>query len=273
VYARAEKFRPLKEYDKAVAAFLAVINKYPDSVYAERSLRKLMSICGEKGDLEKARYYHLRLLGDFPGINDADEVQSSLGKINLDILFSRDITADSVEYEVRPGDSLFAIARKFGTTIELIKRINSLKKDLIVPAQKLKVIAAKFSIFVDKSRNILILKKDAEVLKTYKVSTGRDNCTPVGVFKIEEKMVKPVWYKVGAVVSPDSQEYELGDRWLGLSAEGYGIHGTSDESTIGAQVTHGCVRMYNAEVCELFDIVPSGTVVEIVDGAIEKDKG
>ena len=51
-----------------------------------------------------------------------------------------------------------------------------------------------------------------------------------------------------------------------ISIPGYGIHGTNDESSIGKQLTAGCVRMHNDDVVELYDIVPKGTVVEIIDG-------
>ena len=46
---------------------------------------------------------------------------------------------------------------------------------------------------------------------------------------------------------------------------GYGIHGTIEPQNLGKQVTEGCVRMVNADVEELFIIVPTGTEVTIVD--------
>lgn len=41
------------------------------------------------------------------------------------------------------------------------------------------------------------------------------------------------------------------------------IHGTADENMIGEPVSHGCIRMRNQDVIELFDLVPAGTAVEI----------
>ena len=124
---------------------------------------------------------------------------------------------------------------------------------------------AKFSVVVDKSQNILLLKQNDDVIKTYKVATGLNNCTPVGTFKITTKLVDPVWYKTGAAVPPGSPENILGTRWMGLSKEGYGIHGTTDPSSLGKQATAGCVRMLNSEVEELYGILPEGTEVTIVD--------
>ena len=67
------------------------------------------------------------------------------------------------------------------------------------------------------------------------------------------------------MVPPDSPENILGTRWLGIDKQGYGLHGSVDPTSIGKQVTAGCVRMPNKDVEELFDIVPVGTDVMIVD--------
>jgi lipoprotein-anchoring transpeptidase ErfK/SrfK len=118
---------------------------------------------------------------------------------------------------------------------------------------------------VYKSQNILILKTDEEIIKTYIVSTGKNNSTPVGTFKIANKLINPTWFKAGAVVAAGSPENILGTRWLGFNLPGYGIHGTTDPKSVGKQVTEGCVRMLNSEVEELYSIVPVGTEVTIVD--------
>ena len=43
------------------------------------------------------------------------------------------------------------------------------------------------------------------------------------------------------------------------------IHGTPDSVTLGIPGSHGCIRMRNADLVELFDIVPAGTAVEIFE--------
>ncbi|MBD3379874.1 MAG: L,D-transpeptidase family protein [Candidatus Omnitrophica bacterium] len=144
--------------------------------------------------------------------------------------------------------------------------MNSLNSDIIRVGQKLKINAGTFSILVDKSENTLVLKKDGEAVKTYTISTGKDNSTPVGVFRITDKVIGAPWTRPdGKVVLPGDPDYELGARWMAINEPGYGIHGTNDESTIGGQVTAGCVRMYNSDVIELYDIVTVGTEVRITD--------
>ena len=136
-----------------------------------------------------------------------------------------------------------------------------------MPGKILKVTNAKFSILVDKSQNLLFLKENEGILKTYTVATGMNNSTPVGTFKVKDKLISPTWYKPdgGGPIKPDNADYQLGSRWMGITADSYGIHGTKDPESIGKQITNGCVRMLNQDVEELYDIVPVGTEVTIVD--------
>ena len=136
---------------------------------------------------------------------------------------------------------------------------------MIQVGQKIRVWTSKFNIFVDKSQNKLILKDGDVVLKVYDVSTGANNSTPIGKFKITSKLVDPVWFNRGVVVPPESPANVLGSRWMGFDIPGYGIHGTVEPQNVGQQVTAGCVRMRNEEVQELYSIVPLGTEVVIVD--------
>ena len=171
----------------------------------------------------------------------------------------------SVIHEVKAGDNLTKLARQYKTTAELIKKINALPNDRLRLGMKLKIATLPFSLVIDKSQNTLILKGVEEVLKTYPCSTGLHNSTPVGIFKIKDKLMNPTWYKAGAVVPFGSPQNVLGTRWLGITKAGYGIHGTTEPEKIGQQVTSGCVRMRNEDVEELYAFVPTGTEVTIVD--------
>jgi lipoprotein-anchoring transpeptidase ErfK/SrfK len=193
------------------------------------------------------------------------EIQRKIEDVNIKIIFSPVIDKCAKKYIVRPNDSLAKIAKENNTTIELIKRTNNLSSDVIRPEQELKITTCKFSIVADKSQNLLFLKVGDEIIKTYVVSTGKNNSTPVGVFKIINKQPNPTWFRAGAVVPPNSPENILGTRWLGIEAKGYGIHGTTAPEDLGKQVTLGCIRMRNEEVEELYDIVPVGTEVTIID--------
>ncbi|RKY34924.1 MAG: hypothetical protein DRP69_03305 [Candidatus Duberdicusella sinuisediminis] len=221
----------------------------------------------KEGALLQARKLYKEVFSQLTQPSLIEEVRRKIESLNIKILFSKIIDEDSFLYEVEPGDTLGKIAKKFGTTVELLKKANNLSSDIIRAGEELKVTKAKFSIVVDKSQNRLFLKKGNGIFKTYIVSTGENNSTPTGTFKIVTKLKNPVWFRrdIGAVVPPDSPENVLGSRWLGLSVKGYGIHGTNKPDKLGEQNTQGCIRMSNKDVKELFSIVPRGTEVTIVD--------
>lgn len=216
-------------------------------------------------DLVNAREIYKEIYNEHADFDNIADVQKRLESVNMELILSNVPTKETVIHDVVSGDTLGKLAKKYKTTIGLIKKNNHLKSDIIRIGQKLRIWTGEFNIFVDKSQNILILKNGDEVVKVYDVSTGANNSTPVGDFKVTTKLIDPVWFNRGVVVPPESPANELGSRWLGLDIPGYGIHGTVQPDRIGQQVTAGCVRMRNEEVEELFTIIPSGTLVSIVD--------
>ncbi len=167
-------------------------------------------------------------------------------------------------YEVKSGDTLGKIAKKFRTTSALIKKLNDLSGENIHLRQKLKVWNAPFTILVLKSRNLLVLKTDKRILKVYIVATGKmDTATPSGTYTIKLKLVDPIWYHNGKAYQPGDPENGLGTRWMGFNLDSYGIHGTIHPDQIGQSVSSGCVRMHNEDAEELFDLIPEGTKVII----------
>jgi lipoprotein-anchoring transpeptidase ErfK/SrfK len=217
-----------------------------------------------KNNFLEAKKIYQALINDYPNSGEVMNWQKKIEDINIKLLFSGQLTPNSAYYEIKPGDTVTKIANKFKTTAELIKKSNNLS-DNISPGRKIKVWTEPFSIVVDKSQNTLILKAKEEIIKTYIVSTGKNNCTPVGTFRIANKLTNPTWFKAGKVIPAGSPENILGARWLGFDIAGYGIHGTTEPQNLGKQVTEGCVRMSNSDVQELYAIVPVGTEVTIVD--------
>ena len=73
-------------------------------------------------------------------------------------------------------------------------------------------------------------------VKQYKVSTGKDNSTPTGTFRVNVKLRDPTWFKTGAIYAPGSPKNQLGTRWLGFDKPGYGIHGTTEPEKIASRL-------------------------------------
>ncbi|MCX5694275.1 MAG: L,D-transpeptidase family protein [Candidatus Omnitrophica bacterium] len=243
------------------------INKVAHAV-SHSSVRSLSAQARQleaKGSILEAKLLYQKLVNDFPESPEVMDWQKKTEDINIKLLFSPVLTPKSIIYQIRPGDTLNKIAREHKTTTELLMKSNNINDSLIIPGRKIKIWSVPFNILVDKSQNILLLKNNEEIIKTYIVSTGKNNSTPVGTFKIVNKLANPTWFKAGAVVPPESTENVLGTRWMGFDLAGYGIHGTVEPKELGKQVTQGCVRMSNAEVEELYTIIPVGTEVTIIE--------
>ena len=221
----------------------------------------------DDGDLMEAKVIYQKIFNEYVDFDYIDQVQRDLEEVNLQLIFTNAKSPATVVHEVVSGDTLGELAKLYGTTIELIKRKNRLKSDVIRIGQRLSIWTSPFDILVDKSQNILMLKdkNTKEVLKVYDVSTGEESSTPVGQFKVTTRLKDPVWFNRGVVVPPESPQNVLGTRWLGFDIPGYGIHGTIEPETIGQQVTAGCVRMRNSEVEELYSMIPLGTEVTVRD--------
>lgn len=115
---------------------------------------------------------------------------------------------------------------------------------------------ANYSITIDLNRRVLTLYRDSSFYKSYPVAVGApDSPTPTGNWKIVEKIENP-----GG---------PFGSRWMGLNIPGgsYGIHGTNMPNSIGTYASHGCVRMYNEDVIDLYNLAAIGTPVRIIAGA------
>lgn len=112
-------------------------------------------------------------------------------------------------------------------------------------------------------RKLILLEGDT-VRKTYDTAVGKPSTpSPEGTFTIVNRIPHPTWYGSGRPVAPGKKN-PLGTRWLGLSAAGYGIHGTNNPASIGSAASKGCIRMRNSDVEELFELVGPGVTVELI---------
>ena len=203
------------------------------------------------------------MISEVPSEADKLELFQFLREMRFQLLFSKKQTDTSLRYMVQPGDSLGKIAKKHGTTIDLLRKANKIKKDTVWVGMKLKVEKTPFSVEVSIPKNILWLKQGKHFVKKYKVSTGKGGNTPVGNFKIANKLIKPTWYYDDKVIPPGDPKNGLGSRWMGFDLKGYGIHGTIEPEKIGRLASLGCVRMRNEDVEELFDLIPIGTPITV----------
>ena len=111
-------------------------------------------------------------------------------------------------------------------------------------------------------RKLVVFDGD-RIVKIYDVAVGKASApTPEGEFHIINHVPNPTYYGSGVMIAPGKNN-PLGTRWMGLSVKGYGIHGTNVPSSIGKAASHGCIRMRQQDLEELFELVNVGVTVEL----------
>ena len=109
----------------------------------------------------------------------------------------------------------------------------------------------------------LAVLEEGEVIASFPIAVGAEaSPSPTGEFQIVSRVANPTYYKPGTVI-PAGKDNPVGTRWLGLSQKGYGIHGTNAPKSVGHAASHGCIRLRNRDVEELFTMLQVGDVVQI----------
>ncbi|MGA3237236.1 MAG: L,D-transpeptidase [Bryobacteraceae bacterium] len=143
------------------------------------------------------------------------------------------------------------------TSVMLMAAVEAFGQDKAAPPSARKIIVS----IPDRK---LALMENGKVIKIFPTAVGAPKSpSPAGSFKIVQRLAEPTWYSKGKIVPP-GKACPIGTRWLGLSVKGYGIHGTNNPSSIGHNASHGCIRMRNHDVEELFGMVSVGDDVELV---------
>ena len=225
--------------------------------------------------LLEARATYLALLDRADAAEAHPFVETRLAVVNITLVSTPRAMPEKIDYAIRSGDSIKLLARNHGCPAELIIKANNIPNpDRIQIGDRLRILEKPtFAIVVRKTANDLLLTLNGAFFKRYLVGTGMYGRTPVGTFRIQDKIENPPWWRPdGGVVPFGDPENILGTRWMSLAAtgetppaRGYGIHGSWDTRTLGKQSSAGCVRMANTDVEELFMLVPEGAAVTIVE--------
>jgi lipoprotein-anchoring transpeptidase ErfK/SrfK len=211
------------------------------------------------------------LVCDLP-LEELVRLKADLTLLAEETLLSRKILPEDpfvVAHIIQPGETLGKIARRYAVTDDLLARINGIaNKNRIRAGQRIKVVRGPFHAVVTKADYRLEVYLNETFVKQYPVGLGDDGSTPTGRWKVKNKLKNPQYYppRGGQIVLADDPENPLGERWIGLEGiegeavgqERYGIHGTIEPASIGQSVSLGCIRLYNADVEELYEMLVEG---------------
>lgn len=182
------------------------------------------------------------------------------------------------ELTVQAGEGLTnvrarALAGREGLVLStgLIARSNGVEGGGLHPGDLLRIPTDPVTTFVDVSKHWLLYRIGPHVVEAWPVGTGAQGSeTIIGVFEVGDKGENPMWWPKGRPPVPHTDPANpLGTRWMGWRELGadqdtsYGFHGTREPETIGYDASEGCVRMRNEDVEVLYEILPSGSRIEV----------
>lgn len=202
--------------------------------------------------------------------------------IAVSFIYAQDIQTSEVVgspvlYTAKSNTSFFDIARKYNVAIDHIMMANmtgatTVKqgKEIIVPTFWIAPVNGLTNALVlNLPERAIYVYKNSKVISVYPVAIGALGWnTPTGKYSIAAKTKNPTWFppawaNIGHPVYPGPHN-PLGDRWMGLSINGYGIHATNAPTSIGLAASHGCIRMYPESARALFEEVYVGMPIHIV---------
>jgi lipoprotein-anchoring transpeptidase ErfK/SrfK len=253
---------------------------------ARTAVRAALAASSETSFLDKTR---MRVLGDeltfsnnvaisYPGSGARGFVQGLASNLSRE--------ARDAELDYSTGWVEIAPSRR-GREVNVTRSLASLRAALVdgTPEAQLfvrttepEVTEAAFEkvILVRIGENKAYLYEDGKITHEYLVATGQPAYpTPTGVFEITEKRYMPTWINPAPdgwgssmpASIPPGIDNPLGLRALNWSASGIRFHGTTAIYSLGFNASHGCVRMSNDDVIELYDIVDVGTPIVSLESA------
>jgi len=188
---------------------------------------------------------------------------------------------------VEEGDTLVDIARRHNVGYEAIRMANPdvslwapyAGTEVTIPARHILPDAPREGIVINLSELRLYYYAAEGRVETYPISVGREGyATPVGVTRTTVKVKDPHWSppqsmreeaaargEPAPAVVPPGPDNPLGRHAILLGLPSYLIHGTNRPEGVGMRVSRGCIRMYPEDIESLYERVPSGTRVNIVD--------
>jgi L,D-transpeptidase ErfK/SrfK len=188
------------------------------------------------------------------------------------------------EYVVQPGEGLNEIARKFDLGYTALAAANpgvdqfepGAGRRLIIPSLYVLPDAPHQGIVINLAQwRLFYFPPGGDRVETYPLGLSVfGSKTPLGATSVVRKEPNPTWYPPPSIraerpelpaMIPPGPENPLGDYALHLGWPRYLVHGTNKPDGVGRNVSHGCVRMYPADIERLFSEVSVGTPVRTVN--------
>jgi lipoprotein-anchoring transpeptidase ErfK/SrfK len=144
------------------------------------------------------------------------------------------------------------------------------EQPLVFPNNPSDLLTRSIRLEISLSRRQVTLYYENTPFKSYPIAIGRKGWeTPTGNFQVMQMLENPRWINplTNEAIPGGDPENPLGHYWIGFWTDGkdwIGFHGTPNPESVGKAASHGCIRMHNKDVEELFHQVSPGTPVTVV---------
>lgn len=234
--------------------------------------RLLQRIAEREGadDLVGARLLYRELLvhRDAEGIRAF--VERKIGELGTALLFSDRPAPEKVKYAVAEGDLVAKIGKKYGNTPDFLLKVNGLEKPEALRAGR-EIWLLKHPVFeltVFKRSGSAALTLNGLFFKRYPVKAGKTEDVPPGVYAVSGRTLRPA----GSPGGDSGEAPAAGTPWISLAASGdtpevrgLGLHGAWTDPSLGRSIDASRLRFSNADIAELFLLLPVGAVVNITE--------
>lgn len=203
-----------------------------------------------------------------------------------------DVVGELQVTQVQGEDTLSDIARRFNLGYEEIVRANpgvdpwlpGVGREIVLPTQFVLPNAPREGLVINLAQLRVFYfpkVKEGEPRKviTHPIGVGKVGwSTPEGTTKVTGKTKNPTWYPPASVRKehkeagdplpakvPPGPDNPLGAHMMRLGWPTYLIHGTNKPYGVGMRSSHGCIRFYPEDITELYDEIPVGTKVTVVN--------
>lgn len=199
------------------------------------------------------------------------------------VLAQSDIVGEVSHYQVKPGETLYMIARRFDLGIKELRAANpgvnpwqpKPETSLIIPSMHILPDTEHKGIVINLADFRLFYFPDDKTVMTFPVGIGRNGWqTPLGKTSVTLKRKNPVWVPPPSIREenpalpefvPSGPDNPLGEYAINLAMPRIVIHGTNKPNGVGTQVSHGCIRMFPEDIEALYNAVAESTAVTIID--------
>ncbi len=198
-------------------------------------------------------------------------------------VFSHAIVGGVFPYVAQSGDRLNRIGARFGVSATILAKANNLDRKVPLAAgdalwvDNLHIVPEwrEDGIVINLPQRMLFFFRQGALAAAFPVGVGKpDWPTPTGNFKVVDLQTDKSWLVPLSIQEemreegkevitrvPPGPKNPLGRHWIGLSAVGYGIHGTISPASVYGFQSHGCIRAHPDDIEALSQVAEVGTGV------------